>query len=211
MTETQQQHAESLRERTLTNEIGEPTDTSRTLQQGSLQSASHEPDYRRHDWDVPGTGRVSQQEQFPKSFTDWTENKGDQSRRVNSQLGYLPDSIESMLTTSDESGIIKHQFPRKVDSRDQIKSASLRSEGMDFPLSSTVDKDISALKRPFSQLSFASNGMFSDTALDSSVRNKSVSFEQDRKGLQYDSLASTSLSVAFSGEKFVILTLNAFS
>lgn len=211
MTETQQQHAESLRERTLTNEIGEPTDTSRTLQQGSLQSASHEPDYRRHAWDVPGTGRVSQQEQFTKSFTDWTENKGDQSRRVNSQLGYLPDSIESMLTTSNESGIIKHQFPRKVDSRDQIKSASLRSEGMDFPLSSTVDKDISALKRPFSQLSFASNGMFSDTALHSSVRNKSVSFEQDRKGLQYDSLASTSLSVAFSGEKFVILTLNAFS
>lgn len=111
--------------------------------------------------------------------------------------------MESMLTSADESGIFKHQFPSKADYREQVRSAPLGFEGSDFPLSSTVDKNASVLKRPFSQLSFATNGMFSDIASDAPLRNKSVSFHQDRKGLEYDSLASTSLSVAFSGKTFV--------
>ena len=88
-----------------------------------------------------------------------------------------------------------------MNSREQSRSVPLGFGSMDFPLSSTIDKDTSEVERPFSQLpAVASNGFFANTTLDSTMRNKSVSFQQDGKGLEYDSLASTSLSVAFSGE-----------
>ena len=180
-------------------------DTSRSLQHSNSRSASAELEYRRQTWDVPMSGRYSNSkwEQFTDPFPDWTENQGDQSKRVDSQMRYLPNSDESMLVTSDESRIFKHQLTVQVDSREQTGSAPLGFDGdrHDLPLSSTVDKDASEFKRPFPQvLSVASNGMFSDRTLDATPRNNSKSFQQERRGFEYDSLASTSLSVAFSGE-----------
>ena len=146
-------------------------------------------------------GRNSKQEQFTNSFPDWTEMQGDQSKRVDSQMSYLPNSDELMLVTSDERRILKHQFTGQMDSSEQTRRVPLGFVGPDLPLSSTIDKDASELRRPFPQgFSVASNGMFSDGTLDATPRNKSLSFQQDRKGLEYDSLASTSLSVDFSSE-----------
>lgn len=146
-------------------------------------------------------GRNSKQEQVTNSFPDWNEKQGDQSKRVDSQMSYLPNSDELMLVTSYERRILKHQLTGQVDSREQTRSVPLGFVGPDLPLSSTIDEDASELRRSFPQgLSVASNGMFSDGTLDATPRNKSLSFQQDRKGLEYDSLASTSLSVAFSSE-----------
>ncbi|KAJ7378292.1 hypothetical protein OS493_023539 [Desmophyllum pertusum] len=103
-------------ERTLTKENDETT--SRSLYRNNLQPASDGPDYdRRYAWDVSSNGRHSKQEQFAKPFTDWTENNYyEHSSRVDSQFSYLPvDSVESTFTTTsvDQSGMYKHQLPKK--------------------------------------------------------------------------------------------------
>lgn len=197
-------------ERTLTKENDETT--SRTLYRNNLQPVSDGPDYdRRYAWDVSSNGRHSKQEQFAKPFTDWTENNYyEHSSRVDSQFSYLPvDSVESTFTTTsvDQSGMYKHQLPRNVDSRQQVRSAPVGFEGRNnFPVSSTLDKEASELNRPFSHLSLASNGMFDpadfSADIDTTLRNSSMAFPCDRKVLGSDSLASTSLSVAFSGKGF---------
>lgn len=180
---------ESILERTVINEIPDMAGTNRTLQQNRSQLVTHE--LQPFALDVASYGRSS-------------ENKTDKSRRVLSQMGHLP---ESMLMSSDESGLLEHQFVRKVDSRENIRTVLLGYDHMDIPVSSTVDNEISKIKRPFSQLSGATDEMFSDIPLDSTLRNKSASFQLERNGLEYDSLASTSLSLAFSGEGMILLVI----
>ena len=178
---------ESILERTVINEIADMAGTNRTLQQNHSQPVTHE--LHPFALDVSSYGRSS-------------ENKTDRSRRVLSQMGYMP---ESMLMSSGESGLLEHQFVRKTDSREKIQTAPLGFDRMDIPLSSTMDNEISKIKRPFSQLSVAADEMFSDIPLDSTLRNKSTSFQPERNGPEYDSLASTSLSLAFSGERMILL------
>ena len=185
-------------ERRLTKEDDE---TTRSLHRNNVQPASYEPGYdRRYAWASPSNERNTKQEQSSKSYIDWTENNHyAHSSRINSQLSYLPDSVESSFVTSvDQSGMYKHQSPRNVDSGQQVRSAAAGFEGVDEHLNSTLNKEGLESKRPFSQLSFASNRMF-DPA-DSTMQNSSVSFPLDRKVLESDSLASTSLSMAFSGK-----------
>lgn len=181
---------ESILERTVTNEIADMAGTNRALQQNHSQRVTHE--LQPFALDVSSYGRSS-------------ENKTDRSRRVLSQMGQLP---ESMLMSSDESELLEHQFVRKVDSREKIRTVPLGFDHMDIPLSSRMDSEISEIKRPFSQLSVATDEMFSDIPLDSTLRNKSASFQLERNGLEYDSLASTSLSLAFSGEAIIIIIGN---
>ncbi|KAL9956493.1 hypothetical protein ACROYT_G037975 [Oculina patagonica] len=184
---------EGVTERTLANGYDETT--TPTFHRNNVQPASYEPELDgRIAWDSTSNGRNSKQEQFTKSYVDWTENNHhEHSSRVNSQLSYLPDSVESSFATSvDQRGMA----PRNVNSRQQVRSAPVGSEGTDFPLSSTMVKGASELNRPFSQLSVASNGMF-DPA-DTTMQNSSVSLPLERKVLGSDSLASTSLSMAFS-------------
>ena len=181
---------ESILERTVTNKISGMAGTNRTLQQNHSQPVIHE--LHPFALDVSNYGRSS-------------ENKTDRSRRVLSQMGHLP---ESMFMSSDESRLLEHQFVRKVDSREKIQTVPLGFDHMDIPLSSTMDNEISEIKRPFSQLmSVATDEMFSDIPLDSTLRNKSASFQLEGNGLEYDSLASTSLSMAFSGEGVIIILL----
>ena len=181
---------ESILERTVTNEIADMAGTNRVLQQNHSQRVTHE--LQPFALDVSSYGRSS-------------ENKTDRSRRVLSQMGQLP---ESMLMSSDESELLEHQFVRKVDSREKIRTVPLGFDHMDIPLSSRMDNEISEIKRPFSQLSVATDEMFLDIPLDSTLRNKSASFQLERNGLEYDSLASTSLSLAFSGEAIIIIIGN---
>lgn len=191
---------EGVTERTLTKENDETS--TRTLHRNVVQPPSYEPDCeRRYAWDSTSNGRNAKQEQFTKSYVDWTENNHhEHSSRVNSQLSYLPDSVESSFANSvDQSGMYKHQVPRNVDSRQQVRSAPVGFEGTGSPLSSTMLKGTSELNRPFSQLSVASNGMFNPA--DTTMRNSSVSLPLDKKVLGSDSLASTSLSMAFSGKR----------
>lgn len=172
---------ESILERTVINEIADMAGTNRTLQQNHSQPVTHE--LHPFALDVSSYGRSS-------------ENKTDRSRRVLSQMGHLP---ESMLMSSDESELLEHQFVRKVDSREKIQTVPLEFDHM--------NNEISEIKRPFSQLSVATDEMFSDIPLDSTLRNKSASFQPERNGLEYDSLASTSLSLAFSGEGMILLVI----
>lgn len=186
-------------ERRLTKEDDE---TTRSLHRNNVQPASYKPDYdRRYAWASPSNHeRNTKQEQSSKSYIDWTENNHYvHSSRINNQLSYSPDSMESSFVTSvDQSGIYKHQSPRNVDSRQQVRTTAAGFEGVDEHLSSTSNKEGLESKRPFSQLSFSSNRMF-DPA-DSAIQNSSESFPLVRKVLESDSLASTSLSMAFSGK-----------
>ena len=180
---------ESALERTSValNEIANRADTRRTLQQSHFRPASHE--LHISALDVSGNGGSS------KHSTEHSRGV------IESQIHYLPESV---LMTSDQSGIFKNQRARKMDLWKPVSTdMPLGFEHMDIPLSSTMDKESSEIKRPFSQLSVATNEMFSDMSLDSTLRNKSVSFQEERDRLEYDSLASTSLSVAFSGEGLV--------
>lgn len=200
ITETQYD-AEGVRERTLAKENGEST-TRTLVHRNNVEPTSYEPDHdRRYAWDAFNDERNAKQEQLAKSYVDWTENNhNEHSSRISSQLSYLPDSMESSFaTTGDQSGMYKCQLPRNGDSRQQVRSAPKGFEGVDFPLSSTMDKEATELNRPFSHL--ASNGMFDrGDVSDTTLQKSSVSFPFHRKVLASDSLASTSLSVAFTGK-----------
>ena len=193
-------------ERRLTREDDK---TTRSLHRNNVQPASHEPHYdRRYAWASPSNERNTKQEQSSTSYTDWTENNHyANSSRINSQLSYSLDSVETSFVTSvDQSGVYKHQSPRNVDSRQQVRSVAAGFEGVDEHVSSTLNKEGLESKRPFSQLSFASNRMF-DPA-DSAMQNSSVSVPLDRKVQESDSLASTSLSMAFSGKSSFSFCVN---
>ena len=183
----------------MTSETGDDEkEHSRTLNHSSLQSTVYEPDYGRQIWDVPRSGRNSKQEQHTKSLLDWTENHGDQSKIVYSQSSHSAHPFESAHITTDKIEVLKHQLPGE-EHGSEVGSALLKFDGHGLPLCSTMDNNVSDIKRPFSQLSAVSNGMFSDSASDMSLSNKQMSYQQDRRGLDCDSLASTSLSMAFSG------------
>ena len=203
MTEMQYD-TEGVRERTVAKENFEST--ARTLvHRNNEEPTLYEPDqYHRYAWNASYDERNAKQEQFAKSYVDWTENKHlENSNRINSQLNYLSHSLEtSYANTGDLT--YKDQLPRNEDSRQQDRSVPEGSEGADFPFSSTMDKEAAELNRPFSHLSLSSNGKLDpgDVSSDTTVQKSSVSFPFDRNVLGSDSLASASLSVAFSGKIF---------
>ena len=194
---------EDMRDRTLTKENDDTV--SRTLHRNNAQPASYETDFdRRYAWGAAASnGRNSKQEQSSASFADWTEssNYHELSSRVNSQLDYLPESTNT--NSVNQRGTYKHhgQLPRNGNSREQFTSVSVGFLGKDFPLSSTLDNETFEFKRPFPQLSVASNGnimYYPGDEADTTLQSSSASFP-DRTVLGSDSLASTMLSVAFSG------------
>lgn len=183
----------------MTSETGDENEHNRTPHHSSLQSTIYKPDYGRQIWDVPRSGQNSKQGQHTKSFLDWTGNHGDQSKRVCSQLSYSAHPVESAHITADKIEVLKHQLPGE-EHGSEVASVLMGFEpGHDLLLCSTMDNNVSDIKRPFSQLSAVSNGMFSDSVSDMSLSNKQMLYQLDRRGLDRDSLASTSLSMAFSG------------
>ena len=200
-----QYDTEGVRERTLAKEHYEST--ARTLaHRNNKEPTLYEPDQdRRYTLNASNDERNAKQEQFAKSYIDWTENNHHEySRRINSQLSYLSHSLESSYADTDhQSGMYKHQLPRNEDSRQQVRSSHEGFEGADFPHSSTMNKEVTELHRPFSHLSFGSNGTLDPGDVsDTTIQKSSVSLPFDRNVLDSDSLASTSVSVAFSGKIF---------
>lgn len=198
-----QYDTESVRERTLTEENYDST-TRTLIHRHSEEPTSYEPDHdRRYAWNASNHERNAKKDQFADSYIDWTENNyHEHSSRINSQLNYLSHSLESsFVTAGDQSGMFKSQLPRNEDSRKEVR---IPPEGFDgFPYSSTMDMEATELKRPFTSLSLASNGTLdSGNVSDTTLQNSSVSFPFHRKVLGCDSLASTSLSMVFSGKLF---------
>lgn len=196
---------EGVRERRFAKENYEST--ARTLaHRHNEEPTSYEPDHdRRYAWNASNDERNAKQDQFVESYVDWTENNyNEHSSRINSQLNYLPHSLESSFATAgDQSGMCESQLPRNGDSRKQVRIAPEGFEGANFPYSSTMDKEATELNRPFSHVSLASNGTLdSGDVSDTTLQNSSVSFPFDREVLGSDSLASSSLSGAFSGKLF---------
>lgn len=178
---------QDLRERTLTSENDQTG--SRTLYPNNMQSALFETDFdRRYVCDATSnTDRNSKQEQFSSLLGDWTEssNHNEQTSRVNSQMDYLPES-------GNQRGTYKyHGHPlRNENSREEFTSLPGKFASEDFLFSSTQNKETFDFKRPLSKLSVAS---------DITLRG-SLELFLDKKGQVSDSLASTVLSVASSGE-----------
>lgn len=202
-----QYDTEGVRERKFARENYEST--SRTLEHiHNEEPTSYEPDYdRKYAWNASNDERNVKQDQFAESYVDWTENNyHDHSSKISSQLNYLSHSLESSFgTAGDQGGMYKSQAPRNGDSRKQIRIVPEGFQGADFPYSSPMNKEAPEVNRPFLDLSLASNVMLdSGDVSDTTPQNSSVSFPFDRKVLGSDSLASTFLSVAFSGKLFDI-------
>ena len=204
-----QYDTEGVRERALAKESYELTART-SIYRHNEEPISYEPDHdRRYAWNASNDERNARKDKFANSYVDWTENNyHEHSSRINSQLNYFSHSLESSFTTAgDQSGMYKSQLPRNEDARKQIRIAPEGFEGTDFPYSSTMDMEATEFNRPFSRLSLVSNGTLdSGDVSDTTLQNSSVSFPLHRKVLRSDSLESTSLSAAFSGKLFLIIS-----
>ena len=184
---------QDLRERTLTSENDQTG--SRTLYPNNMQSALFETDFdRRYVLDATSnTERNSKQEQFSSLLRDWTEssNHNEQISRVNSQMDYLPESTNT--NSGNQRGTYKyHGHPlRNENFREEFTSLPGKFASEDSLFSSTQNKETFDFKRPLSKLSVAS---------DITLRGSLELFPDCKKGQVSDSLASTVLSVASSGE-----------
>ncbi|XP_068671899.1 uncharacterized protein [Montipora foliosa] len=151
---------------------------------------------KRKTWDVPGTRESKEKGSKANSIVDLTENYGSYVSTSESQSEHFHNSFELTSIGRNESRNFEHIT--RQDLREHASDTQLGFEHADPPLSSTMYKDVAEIKRPFSQLSVISEGVMSDCELSKTLINKQESIQKGRRGLEFDSLASTSLSVAFS-------------
>ena len=161
-------------------------------------TASHQDSCKRRTWNVPGIRQSKEQESKANPTADWTRNQGNASLK-DAQLNPLHNSLESPVIGHEESPHFQGTYRREFNTKEHPSDGRFILEAADQPLSSTMHKDLTELKRPFSQLSVISEGVFCNNELDQTEINK----QQDRRGPEFGSLSSTSLSVAFSSERCV--------
>lgn len=161
-------------------------------------TVSHQDSCKRRTWNVPGIRQSKEQELKANPMVDSTRNQGNTSLK-DAQLNLLHNSLGSPVIGHEESRHFQGTYRREVNTKEHPSDGRFILEAADQPLSSTMHKDLTELKRPFSQLSVISEGVFCNNESDQMEINK----QQDRRGPEFDSLSSTSLSVTFSGERCV--------
>lgn len=161
-------------------------------------TAPHQDGCKRRTWNVPGIKQSEEQESKANPMVDWARNQGNNSLK-DGQLHPLCNSLESHLIGHKESRHFQGICRREVNTKEHPSDGRFILEAADQPLSSTMYKDLTELKRPFSHLSVMSEGVFCNNESDQTEINK----QQEGKGPEFDSLSSTSFSVALSGERCV--------
>ena len=152
-------------------------------------------------WD--GNFPCSSQEQIIGSSADLEHKQDLHSSRMDSQMEHMLHSTESdlafyqrgMLRKDSMENNAEHPVLRDLDSRLESENC-VQLEGMEFPLNSTLVKDTHSLNKPSSQYSLSSSGM-SEVSCSFHKPSSPLHTGED---LGSDSLASTSLSITFSGK-----------